>query len=294
MAVVAPSGPVPRDRLAAGCALLRSWGLEVRVAPHVLDRHPRFAYLAGRDADRAEDLQRAWLDPEVAAVLCARGGYGATRVLELLDWTAMRSASPKILAGFSDVTALQEAFAVRLGVATLHAPMVANSALLEDPATAEGLRRALFTPEEAATFASRDTEPLAGGKAEGVTMGGCLSLLADIAGTAACRTDASGAILLLEDVGEECYRLDRLLTRLRRIGWLEGVAGIALGSWHDCPPDAATIRAMLHDRLGDLGVPVLGGFAFGHGPQNLTLPLGVPAVLDADAGRLLLRSPAPC
>lgn len=115
VAVVAPSGPVVEERLAAGLDILRGWDLDPVVAPHVLDRHPEFTYLAGTDADRAADFQAAWCDPDVAAVLCARGGYGVQRMVDLLDWDAIRAAGPKVLLGFSDITALHEAFADRAG-----------------------------------------------------------------------------------------------------------------------------------------------------------------------------------
>lgn len=292
VAVVSPSGPVVRERLETGCAVLRSWGLEVEVAPHVLDRDERLGYLAGSDADRAADLERAWLDPGVAAVLCARGGYGASRMVDLLDWAAMRGGPPKIFAGYSDLTVLHEAFATRLGVVTLHAPMVANRVLTEDPPTAAGLREVLFAPERARVLTSPRAQTLVPGRARGVTLGGCLSLLTDGLGTPTSRPNTAGGILLLEDVAEECYRLDRMLTHLRRAGWLAGVAGIALGSWHGCLPDQAALRTLMLDRLGDLGVPVVWELGFGHGPRSLTVPLGVPATLDADAATLTLELPA--
>lgn len=290
VAVVAPSGPVPANRLAAGRAVLESWGLEVAIAPHVTDLHERLDYLAGSDADRADDLLQAWMDPGISAVLCARGGYGAQRIVDLLDWTAMRSAPPKPFTGYSDITALHEAFAVELGVATLHAPMVATGAFIEDGVTAVGLRRALFTPEAATALAS-SAEALVPGRARGVTLGGCLALLADSRGTPSSHASAAGAILLLEDVGEECYRLDRSLTKLLRSGWLDGVAGIALGSWHDCLPDTDAVRELMLDRLGHLGVPVVWELGFGHGPRSATVPLGAVATLDADAATLALDRP---
>src|SRR5690606_2401815 len=118
--VVSPSGPVPKESLETGCAILREWGLDVVVAPHALDRHPSFDYLAGSDQDRARDLQEAWCDPSVSGVICARGGYGAQRMIELIDWAAMRAAGPKVLVGFSDITALHGAFATPLGLAAVH------------------------------------------------------------------------------------------------------------------------------------------------------------------------------
>ncbi|MDX3096505.1 LD-carboxypeptidase [Streptomyces sp. ME19-03-3] len=291
VAVVAPSGPVPRERLDAGLDILRGWDLDPVVAPHVLDRHPTFPYLAGPDAARAHDFQEAWCDPSVAAVFCARGGYGAQRMSDLLDWEALRAAGPKILLGFSDITALHEAFAVRLGLATLHGTMIAAQGFLKDDATRAQLRDILFEPERAMVLGAPTARPLVPGTARGVTVGGCLALLAAGLGTPDARSGARGGILLLEDIGEEPYRIDRMLTQLLRAGWLDGVAGIALGSWRDCGP-YAEVRAVLLDRLGGLGVPVVEELGFGHCETSLTVPLGVPAVLDAGAGTLTLEAAA--
>lgn len=288
VAVVSPSGPVPKDRLDSGCETLRSWGLDVVVGAHATDRHERFDYLAGRDVDRAADLQQAWCDPSVAAVLCARGGYGVQRMADLLDWDAMRAAGPKVFGGFSDITALTEAFARHLGVATLHAPMIGERVFLGDAATAERFRATLFEPESVQVLTSPTARALVPGRAHGVTLGGCLSLLAGEIGTPTGRAGARGGILVLEDIGEKTYRLDGFLTHLLRAGWLDGVAGIALGSWKDCEP----VEELMLDRLGGLGVPVIWELGFGHSETSLTIPLGVAATLDADAGTLTLDAPA--
>nr|WP_203613604.1 LD-carboxypeptidase [Streptomyces rochei] len=290
VAVVAPSGPVPEERLQAGLDVLRGWDLDPVVAPHVLDRHAAFDYLAGTDADRAADLQTAWCDPSVDAVLCARGGYGVQRMADLLDWEAMRAAGPKVLVGFSDITALHEAFATRLGLVTLHGPMAAGIDFLKNARAQEHLKATLFAPETVRVIASGGT-PLVPGRARGVTLGGCLCLLAAEVGSPHARASARGGLLCLEDVGEETYRLDRYLTQLLRAGLLEGVRGILLGSWHACEP-YERLRPMLADRLGGLGVPVVEDFGFGHCEGALTIPFGVTAELDADAGTLTLDAPA--
>jgi len=290
VAVVAPSGPVVEERLAAGLDILRGWDLDPVVAPHVLDRHPDFPYLAGTDADRAADFQAAWCDPDVAAVLCARGGYGAQRMVDLLDWDALRAAGPKVLVGFSDITALHEAFAARLGLVTLHGPMVSAVDFLKTARAQEHLRATLFEPESVRTITSPGTT-LVPGRARGVTLGGCLSMLASELGTPHARAGARDGLLLIEDVGEDAYRIDRSLTQLLRSGRLDGVAGIALGSWERCGP-YELLRAVFTDRLGGLGVPVVEEFGFGHGEGALTMPLGVGAELDADAGTLTLDVPA--
>ncbi|PSL01162.1 muramoyltetrapeptide carboxypeptidase [Haloactinopolyspora alba] len=286
--IVSPSGPVPEDRLDKGVRILSGWGLDVVVAPHVLDRHPRFDYLAGTDEDRARDLQQAWCDPDVAGIVCARGGYGVQRLSELLDWDAMAAAEPKVFVGFSDITALHSAFASRLGVVTVHGPMAGASMFVEDARTADLLYRTLFEPDDARELTSPEARTLVPGTASGVTVGGCLSLLAGEIGTPTAQPGAAGGIVLLEDVGEKAYRLDGFLTHLLRAGWFDGVAGVALGSWKDCEP----VDDVVLDRLGGLGVPIVADLGFGHCDSSITVPLGVPATLDADAGTLTLDGPA--
>ncbi|MGW4287695.1 S66 peptidase family protein [Streptomyces sp. NPDC004673] len=290
VAVVAPSGPVPEERLRAGLDILRGWGLDPVAAPHVLDRHGQFNYLAGTDAARAEDLQRAWCDPSVDAVLCARGGYGVQRMVDLLDWEAMRAAGPKVFVGFSDITALHEAFATRLDLVTLHGPMAAGTDFIGSERARDHLHATLFTPEKVQEIAT-DGTPLVPGRARGTTLGGCLSLLAAELGTPHARPSAAGGLLCLEDVGEETYRLDRYLTQLLRSGWLDRAHGVLLGSWHDCDP-YDTLRPMLTDRLTPLNIPVLENAGFGHSPDALTIPFGLAAELDADTGTLTLEEPA--
>jgi len=290
VAVVATSGPVPEERVQAGLDVLRGWDLDPVVAPHVLDRHGEFGYLAGSDADRAADLQAAWCDPSVDAVLCARGGYGVQRMVDLLDWDALRAAGPKVFVGFSDITALHEAFATRLGLATLHGPMAAGIDFIKNARAQDHLRATLFAPESVRTITSGGTA-LVPGRARGVTLGGCLCLLAAELGTPNARPGARGGLLCLEDVGEETYRLDRYLTQLLRAGWLDGVRGVLLGSWQGCDP-YERVRPLLVDRLGGLGVPVVEQFGFGHCEGALTIPFGVAAELDAEAGTLTLDEPA--
>ncbi|GAB2918100.1 LD-carboxypeptidase [Streptomyces heilongjiangensis] len=291
VAVVAPSGPVPEERLSAGLDLLRGWDLDPVVAPHALDRHPDFDYLAGTDADRAADFQAAWCDPSVAAVVCARGGYGVQRMADLLDWDALRAAGPKILVGFSDITALHEAFATRAGLVTLHGPMAAGVDFLKNTRAQDHLRATLFAPESVRTITAADSTALVPGRARGVLLGGCLCLLAAELGNPYARPGARGALVCLEDVGEETYRLDRYLTQLLRAGWFDGVAGVLLGSWAQCEP-YERVRSLLVDRLGGLGVPTVEEFGFGHCDGALTVPFGVTAELDADAGTLTLDEPA--
>ncbi|KOG43016.1 S66 peptidase family protein [Streptomyces resistomycificus] len=290
VAVVAPSGPVAEERLQAGLDILRGWDLDPVVASHVLDVHGELRYLAGSDADRAADLQGAWCDPSVAAVLCARGGYGAQRMVDLLDWEAMRAAGPKVFVGFSDVTVLHQAIATRLGLVTLYGPAAAGVDFVKNARAQEHLQATLFAPETVRTIASSGAA-LVPGRARGITLGGCLSMLTSDLGTPHAPATARGGLLVIEDVGEPAYRVDRMLTQLLRAGRLDGVAGVALGSWAGCGP-YDDLRAVLADRLGGLGVPVAEEFGFGHCEGALTMPLGAPAELDAEAGTLTLDEPA--
>ncbi|MEL5958827.1 LD-carboxypeptidase [Streptomyces sp. CLV115] len=282
VAVVSPSGPVPADRLDAGLDILRGWGLDPVEAPHARDVHPELDYLGGTDGARARDLQEAWCDPAVDAVICARGGYGVQRMVDLVDWAAMRAAGPKVFVGYSDITVLHEAFAQRMGLATLHGPMAGTETFLKDPDTQESLRATLFEPGSVRTLGLPTARALVPGRARGITYGGCVSLLAAELGTPHARASARGGLLVIEDTTEDPYAVDRILTQLLRAGALDGIAGVACGSWAGCGP-YEEVRAVLADRLGPLGVPVVEELGFGHGPTALTIPLGVPAVLDAPA-----------
>ncbi len=289
VAVVSPSGPVAPDRLAAGVDVLTSWGLDVRVGAHAAGRLDRFAYLSADDETRAAELTDAWCDPEVRAVVCARGGYGAQRMVDLLDWPALAAAGPKVLLGFSDVTTLHQAFGARLGLSTLHGPVVSSLGRADEP-TRTHLRSMLLDPVAGTSLTPVPATALVPGAAEGVLVGGNLALLAAGVGTPGTMT-AAGSIVVLEDVAEDLYRVDRLLTQLLRSGWFDGVLGVVLGDFTDCGSPAA-VHDLALDRLGPLGVPVLAGVPFGHETRNLAFPLGVPAVLDADAGTLVLRDAA--
>ncbi|MGA6161057.1 S66 peptidase family protein [Amycolatopsis magusensis] len=288
VALVAPAGPVPDELLDTAHRTLKSWGLDVREGPHARGVHPSVPYLAAPDADRAADFTQAWLDPDTRAVFAARGGYGSMRMLDLVDWPALRETAPKILTGSSDITALHEAVGAHLGLSTLFAPMVGSTLLT--PGAADHLRRTLFDPETARDLARPGAEALVPGRASGVLVGGNASLLVSSIGAPEHRP-AAGAIALLEDVTESVYRLDRILTQLLRSGWFDGVHGIVLGSWVDCGPPEA-VQALMLDRLGPLGVPVLWEAGIGHLPDSPTVALGLPAELDADAGTLTLTAPA--
>ncbi|TCB90299.1 LD-carboxypeptidase [Micromonospora zingiberis] len=288
--LVSPSGPTRPERVARGIELLTGWGLRPVLAPHVYARH---GYLAGADALRAADLNTAFADPQVRGVICTRGGYGAQRVVDAIDMAAVRR-NPKVVAGFSDITALQLALWRGARLAGVHGPGAAWRDERTPLASAASLHAALTTTEPVTVPAVEREETFAvrvPGRAVGRLLGGNLCLIVASLGTADM-PDLTGAVLLLEDVQEPPYKVDRMLTQLRRAGALDGLAGVAVGQFTDCADGwEVGVADVLTERLGDLGVPVLGGLPIGHGPEQLTVPVGTRATLDADAG-ILTVAPA--
>jgi muramoyltetrapeptide carboxypeptidase len=286
VALVAPSGPVREEQLASAIALLTGWGLTVVPSP---DLYARRGFLAGTDEVRLAALNGALADPEVRGVVCARGGYGVQRIVDAVDTGAV-CRDPKLIVGFSDITALHLALWRRARLATLHGPVATQ--LTEDfhPASVAALRSAIGTDRAVTVTADPESETGAlrvpGEAATGTLLGGNLCLIAASIGTPD-EPDLRGAVLLLEEVDEPPYKVDRMLVQLRRSGVLDGVTGIAIGQFTRCADDwPMSIVDVLSDCLGDLGVPVLGGLPIGHGPGALTIPLGVPATLDVAAGTL--------
>ena len=293
VAVICVSSPVEPDALAAGLDALRFAGLDPVTYPSAHDPGTMRRYLAGDDAMRAGDLRSALSDPGIAGILFARGGSGAQRTLEAMDWDGLAGLPPeilppKVLAGYSDVTAVLEAVAIRLGWASVFGPMVA----IREGASHYSfgsLLRTLMRPERATVIEYPRAVTVVPGVARGVTTGGTLCLLASSLATSTSRP-ARGGILLLEDVNEEDYRVDRMLTQLRRSGYLDGVAGIVAGTFTGCGPPEA-IQDILAERLGPLGVPLIAWANVGHGGLFQAFPYGIAAELDAGAATLRLLDP---
>lgn len=289
VALVAPAGPLPDGAVDRAVERLRGWGWEPVVGRHARGRR---GYLSGSDEERAQDLNAALRDGGNDAIWFLRGGYGTMRILDRVDWGALRDR-PRPVIGFSDNTAVHLVLQ-REGVISLHGPHPAVECL--PPFAEEGVRRAL-TETAALGMVPFPTESegravaVCGGTAEGRLVGGNLSLLAAMVGTP-WSLRAEGAILFLEEVGEPAYRLDRLLSQLRLSGSLDGLAGVAVGALSGSPDPAGgglpLPVELLLDRLGELDVPVAFGFPFGHVDDNWTIPVGVRARLDASAGTLEL------
>jgi muramoyltetrapeptide carboxypeptidase len=301
LGIVAPASPLyNRGDLARAAAVLERLGFRVKPGRHVHDRH---GYLAGADQARAEDFMQTWLDPEVDGVLCLRGGYGCMRMVDRLDYAAL-GARPKAFVGYSDVTTLHLALGHRANLVTFYGPMVVTLARPGVSAyTCDGLLRALTGQGPLGAIPPDPDDPwvetVTGGVAEGELAGGCLTLLAHALGTPD-DVDWRGKIVFIEDVDEEPYAIDRCLTQLLRAGRLDGVAGIVVAEPADCRPreyrpafpSTLSLEDVIDERIRPLGVPAIYGLPLGHGRHLATVPLGVRARLDADAGRLEVLDPA--
>lgn len=277
IAVVAPCGIHNVERLDRGFAIAREHGHVIEPFPDLL--RP-FRYLASSDDQRSADLVKALASPEHAAVWIARGGYGLTRILDRID--PLGVVPSKVVIGFSDLTALFCMLYKHGRGRLVHAPVL-HSLAVTDPASTEHLF-ALLAGEPVAPL---EGEPWILGEAEAPMVGGNLSLLAALCGTP-WQLDARGRILVIEEIGETPYRVDRLMQQLLSAGVLSGVAGIAFGDFTDCaPPEGASwsLREVLLDHVGRLGVPVVGNLPIGHGPRNCAFVWGAMARLGD--GRLV-------
>jgi muramoyltetrapeptide carboxypeptidase len=272
ISVVAPSSPFPRPQLLRGLAWLRD-RYQIVARTSLLDRT---GFLAGDDRARARALSEAMTLPGVKAVVVARGGYGATRIVQDLPWDELAQA-PRWVVGFSDVTALHAELSAR-GVASVHAPNVTGLAAC-DPWTRACWLRALERPHAPVEW--RDLTVVRAGIAEGPLVGGNLALVEAMAAAGRWRPP-DGAILVLEDVSERPYRLDRMLTSLRLGGHFARIAGVLLGEFTQCEPgpDGVVAAEVLAERTRDLGVPVVAGAPFGHGARNDAFTLGARARID--------------
>ncbi len=285
--VVAPASPMNPELLAKGIEYLEKCGYNLKVSSHVSDV---YGYLAGSERDRADDIHEMFKDPEVRAIFCARGGYGTPRLLDLLDYELIQS-HPKIFVGFSDITALQLAVFKKTQLVTFSGPMVAvEMGKGIDAFTAQHFWNMISASEPAQKFSGLNC--LTPGVAEGKLLGGNLSMICSLIGSAYL-PDFQNVILFLEDVGEEPYQIDRKLMQLKLAGILEKVSGVIFGKFAGCEPKSEnpslSIEQILHDVLFDLEVPVAGELRYGHVDVKYTLPLGVNGYLDAKEGYLQIK-----
>lgn len=295
VAVVAPAGPIDPGRLDRGLVVLESWGLAPVVMPHV---HRSWGYLAGSDDERLSDLVSAWQDPSIAALICARGGYGSMRIVDRFDYE-LAARQPKAFVGFSDITAFHLAFLNRARLVTFYGPMVGmEPELWRVEAEHRTLRPMLMGKTQPGPLATvpkpTPSRTIVPGAAEGWLIGGNLSMLAASIG-GPDQPDTHGAILVVDESGEPPYRIDRMLTQLARAGLLDGIAGVVFGDIFSTKSIASargrTDVEIVLARIEAIGVPTVLGFPFGHSEAMTTLPLGARARLDASACSIEILEP---
>lgn len=281
--VIAPAGPVLQSELQDGIQLLESFGHKVVLSPHLYDKQ---GYLAGDDNARLEDIHAMFSDNHVKAIFCARGGYGTTRILDRIDYNILLE-NPKIFVGYSDITALLLAMQKKAGLVTFHGPVVK-----------ELTKRSIGNLESFLNLVSTDILPelelvggrsLKTGRATGTLMGGNLSLICHLIGSP-FMPSLKGAILFIEEKGEDLYRIDRMLTHLRLSGVLTESAGLVAGAFEDCG-DRSDIDRLLLDTVSGLNIPVLTGLPVGHGLLNITLPIGLQTTIESETMTLKILEP---
>ena len=301
VALVAPAGPLlEQDDIARAEALCRALDYEPIVGAHA---RGHYGYFSGTDEERVADLNAAFRDSAIDAVWCLRGGYGVTRILDGIDFEAL-ARRPRPVLGYSDITALLAGVVSRAGIVAFHAP-TARAEM--PPFTRRHFARVLAAPEPAGLLEAVAPPPdvlvprtdrvvaLRGGRAEGVLMGGNLTLLQCLIGTRYV-PDLDGALLFLEDVNEDLYRIDRMLAHLRAVGALARLSGVLVGRFtslkRHMEDGSLGVDQVLAHYFGPLGVPALHGLPIGHIDDQWTLPLGVRARMDADAGSVELLEAA--
>jgi muramoyltetrapeptide carboxypeptidase len=263
---------------------MESLGLKVKFGEFVKEGH---GYLAGKDYQRALDLNRFFSDPEVDAIVAVRGGWGCARILPFVDFERMRE-HPKIFCGFSDITTLHLSFLKQCGLVTFHGP---NGSSEWTSLTKKSFKHVLMDGKAEVFKSKSQTTIIQNGTAEGRLIGGNLTILTTSLGTP-YQPDTKGAILFLEDIGEPPYKIDRMITHLAKAGMLKDINGFVFGRCTDCPQSPATnftIRQILDHHIRPLGVPAVLGVDIGHDPDNFTIPMGLPASLDATNGTISLK-----
>ncbi|MEA5504643.1 LD-carboxypeptidase [Halotia wernerae UHCC 0503] len=289
--LIAPAGIVDLEDIAAAKQSITKLGLNVKVGAHIADR---YGYLAGKDADRAQDINDMFSDRSVKAIMTMRGGWGCNRLLPLLNYTMIRS-HPKIIIGYSDITSLVLAIYARSRVITFHGP---NATSTWNPFTVDYFQRILFHGEAVtmATFQPSDVrvKTIAPGKARGKLMGGNLSVLSAMVGSPYLPSWYK-SILFVEDVNEDVYRIDRMLTQLKNAGILNQIAGFIFGQCTDCSlgdEPSFTLMQVLQDHILPLGIPGWYGSMIGHIQHKFTMPVGVEVEIDANVGTIQLLEAA--
>ncbi len=287
------------EDVAVAAETVAALGLKMKTGEHLLDR---YGYLAGSDKARAKDINDMFADRDVTAILTLRGGWGCNRILDLLDYNLI-SQNPKILMGYSDITSLLLALNARTGLVTFHGPVGVST---WNKYSTQFVKKLLFNAEAFSMENPREIGDnlvqvkdrvltINGGKAKGKLLGGNLSVLTAMVGSEFL-PDFKDNILFLEEVGEDIYRVDRMLTQLKLAGILSRISGFVFGKCSDCGPGkgygSLTLEEVFDDHIKPLEIPAWYGSMIGHIEKKFTIPLGIDAEIDADTGRITLLEPA--
>lgn len=267
--------------------VMDDFGLKVRFGEYVKER---YGYFSGTDLQRAMDLNRFFVDASVDAIVAVRGGWGASRILQHLNFSSIKT-HPKILCGFSDITTLHLAILKKCGLVTFHGP---NGASEWSELTKDSFKRVLMDGEKAEFKSAGRVKTLIPGMAEGSLIGGNLTVLTTSLGTT-YQPETTGTILFLEDIGEPVYKIDRMLTHLKGAGILDGINGFIFGDCTDCPrprTDHFTLEEILRQHIEPLEIPAVMGASISHGDDNFTIPIGIHCRLDTSRGHFSLTEPA--
>jgi muramoyltetrapeptide carboxypeptidase len=282
--IVAPAGPFDPEKFMKGTGVLESMGFRTVFDETIFQKH---GFLAGTDVQRADRVNRLFADSSVQAVACARGGYGSMRILSVLDFETIQN-NPKIFVGFSDISVLLSVLHDRCGLVTFHGPVVTTLGDADEETI--GAMQWALTSATALELEPENSIVIRPGLSSGQVVGGNLTTLCHLVGTPYAPS-FKGNILLLEDLGEAPYRIDRMLTQMKLAGCFNGIAGLVLGSFKECG-HLNEIYAVIGNIFEDMDIPVMAGFEIGHGRRNIMIPLGLGATLDTDKERLLFHEPA--
>lgn len=284
LGIAAPAGPFDIDIFDGGMQVLKAMDFRLRIPGGIYRRN---GFLAGPDPERARIINRLFADPEVQGIICARGGYGSTRLEPFLDWEVIR-ANPKVFMGFSDITVLHQLIVARCRLATFHGPMGTTLGQASGD-TRQSFQAALTSPAPIVITAAQG-EVIRPGEGIGPVVGGNLAMICHLLGTP-LQPDFKGRLLFLEEVNEAPYRIDRMLRQMKLAGCFRGLAGVFFGDFVDCGEYRAIVE-VIATLFEDSAYPVLTGFPIGHGRINHTLPMGLDAVLTTAPPQLRFTSPA--
>lgn len=296
LGLVAPASFTSKEKVDKSIEIVKQMGFKVKIGKSLYER---YGYLSGKDEIRAKDINEMFEDKEVDGIICLRGGYGTPRILDLLDYNIIKN-NPKVFIGYSDITALHIVFNQICGLVSFHGPMVSSDMIGNfQEFSKDSLFKATMKNEVVGKIENPPGEEIFkinGGIVEGPIIGGNLSLIADTLGTP-YEIDTKGKILLIEEVGEEPYSIDRMLNQLRLAGKLEDALGIILGDFKDCGPkghyeDSLSLEELIADYIKPLNKPSIYNLQTGHCNPIITLPFGVNAKLDGDRGKVYILESA--